>query len=257
MKTRPYWLCFVVTCLCLGIAFSGFSQDRTVRISTGEYAPWTSEFLLHGGFVNHVITEAFQLEGYTVIFQYFPWKRAYKEAKDGRYQATSFWADTEKEYSKYFYRSDPVSQAKVVFFHLRSNPMRPWNKITDLHVYTIGTMLGETATKILKQAGLPVQDVVNAEQNIKKLLMGRINLFPLEVVTGLDLLQAQLPPEQAALITYNPKPLFETPASLMFSKQVKGNQAIVAIFNRGLATLRQNGKYDELYQDLLSGKYKK
>jgi polar amino acid transport system substrate-binding protein len=39
------------------------------------------------GFVNPVITEAFQRKGDTVKYTYLPWKRAVAEAKEGKYSA--------------------------------------------------------------------------------------------------------------------------------------------------------------------------
>ncbi len=237
----------------------GLAQGKIITISTGEYAPYSSESLPHGGFVTHVISEAFGLEGYQAEFHFLPWKRALETAKSGQYQATSFWAhtsETEEEYRTYFYRSDPVFQATVVFFHLRSNPMRDWETTTDLTDYRIGTMIGETSTKILIQDGLTVENVGSAAQNMKKILLGRIDIFPLEVMTGLDLLQAQFSPEDGAKISYDPKPFFKTPASLLFSKQREGSIEYLKIFNRGLAKMVEQGRYDQLYQDLLSGKYK-
>jgi polar amino acid transport system substrate-binding protein len=242
--------------LSLGITFQGSAQDRNIRISSGEYAPWTSEFLPNGGFVNHVITEAFQREGYTVSFAYYPWKRAFETAKNGICQATSFWADDE-DYLRDFYRSEPIMQAKVVFFHLRSNHMHPWTALTDLRQYRIGTMLGETSTKMLEDAGLKTDSSSDAEQNFKKILAGRIEVFPLDVVTGLEVLGSKFPKEQAALIAYDSKPLFRTDGFLLFSRQNKDGETLVIIFNKGLAALQKEGRYEQLYQDLLTGKYKK
>ncbi|WP_080801376.1 substrate-binding periplasmic protein [Desulfamplus magnetovallimortis] len=249
-------LCLIMIFLCSGIALSGYAQDNSVRISSGEYAPWTSASAPHGGFVNHLISEAFKQKGYTVSFDYLPWKRAYLMAKNGEYQATSFWADTEKEYSEFFYRSLPVMQAKVVFFHLRSKPMRKWEKMTDLKDYRIGTMIGETSTKMLEDAGLKVDNAPKTEHCFKKLLAGRIDIFPLDVLTGLEFLQTQFTVDQADLISYDARPLFETSASLMFPKCMGNSEALVAIFNQGLTILKNEGRYDELYNDLLDGKYR-
>ena len=237
------------------LAFQVVAQEKIIRISTGEYAPLTSETSPHGGFVNHVITEAFQHEGYAVIYHYVPWKRAYKEAKDGDAQATSFWAN-DPSYLQDFYRSDPIVKLQVVFFYLRSNPMRAWNTVTDLQGYRIGTMLGETSSKMLKEAGLQVEEVATAEQNIKKLLAGRIDISPQELVSGLELLNMKFTSEECDLITYDPKPLLESDGHLMFSTHEEQAKELVAIFNRGLTKLRAEGRYEQLYQDLLAGKYR-
>ena len=92
------------------------AAKEIIAISTLEYPPWTGKNLKFNGFVNHVITEAFQRQGYSVKFTYLPWKRAVIEAKNGEYSALSyvyFSVDREQE----FYLSDPISEEKIVFFH--------------------------------------------------------------------------------------------------------------------------------------------
>ena len=76
----------------LSLPATSAGAAETVEITTGEYAPWTSESLKHGGFSTHIITEAFKLEGYEVNFTFYPWKRVYEAAKDGkRFHASSWW----------------------------------------------------------------------------------------------------------------------------------------------------------------------
>ncbi|MEJ2097738.1 MAG: hypothetical protein P8Y38_11535, partial [Deltaproteobacteria bacterium] len=63
--------------LVLGSYFIVYSASAAeiITIATLEYAPWTGKNLKDHGFVNHVITEAFQPKGYTVKYTYLPWKR--------------------------------------------------------------------------------------------------------------------------------------------------------------------------------------
>lgn len=240
--------------VCLFITFQGFSLEKTILISTGEYAPWTSETSPHGGFVNHVITEAFQKEGYTVIYRFVPWKRAYKDLKSEVVQVSSFWAN-HPSYTQDFYLSDPIVNLQTVFFYLHSKPIRAWKTITDLRGYQIGTVLGDTSSIMLKDAGLKVYEVTRAEQNIKQLLAGRIDITPQELLFGLELIHKHFPIEQRALITFDPRPMFESAGYLLISKKEKHAKDIVDTFNRGLLKLRKDGRYEHLYQDLLAGKY--
>ncbi|THB77222.1 MAG: hypothetical protein D3926_15970 [Desulfobacteraceae bacterium] len=244
----------------LGSCFTGYCRERHVEIATGVYPPWVSEDVPHGGYVNHIIVEAFGRKGYTVSFHYYPWERAYNMARQGRHHATSFWADspeTRKKHAAYFFKSEPVMYAKVVFFHLKENPMQPWQTLGDLKGYRIGTMIGETSTQILKQHGLVVHDVGKAGQVFSMILNRRLDIFPLELLTGLDILYYQFGPDQSTLFSYDPKPMFETPASLLFSKDHQQGDRLVAVFNQGLAQLEQEGVRRKLYQDLVAGKYSK
>ena len=157
------------------------SAEEIITIATLEYAPWTGKNLKSNGFVNHVITEAFRREGYTVKYTYLPWKRGVTETKRGEYSALSYvyWSkDREKE----FYLSDPISEEKIVFFHLKSNPIKDWKTLIDLNDYKFGATRGYTYTKnfwnLAKTRRLMV-DLTNSDiQNFKKLLSGRIDIFP-------------------------------------------------------------------------------
>ena len=96
------------------------SAEEIIPVATLEYQPWTGKNLKFNGFVNHVIAEAFKGRGYAVRFTYLPSKRGITETKNGNYPALSyvyFSKDREKE----FYLSDPISEEKIVFFHLKSN----------------------------------------------------------------------------------------------------------------------------------------
>lgn len=51
--------------------FSSSSLANTVRLANGEWAPYQSKSLKHGGYISHLVTEAFAAEGYDVEFVYF------------------------------------------------------------------------------------------------------------------------------------------------------------------------------------------
>jgi polar amino acid transport system substrate-binding protein len=234
------------------------SAEEIITISTLEYHPWTGKNLKFNGFVNHVITEAFQRSGYTVKYTYLPWNRGVKETKSGIYPALSyvyFSKDREKE----FYLSDPISEEKIVFFHLKSNPIKDWKTFDDLKNYKIGATRGYTYTKEFWKAAelkrLKVELTDNDIQNFKKLFAGRIDIFPSGRVNGYMILQKEFEIGKSDLLTFHPKPLSNTTGRLAFTRSRKDSENLLRIFNQGLAKLRKEGLYDKLLDDLLTGKY--
>ncbi|HCY86857.1 MAG TPA: hypothetical protein DHV36_17135, partial [Desulfobacteraceae bacterium] len=172
----------------------------------------------------------------------------------GVHHATSFWADTEEtrqKHAAFFFKSEPVMHARVVFFQLKERPMQPWKTFKDLKRYRIAGMIGETSTQILIQNGLTVHQVAKADQAFMMILFGRLDIFPLELLTGLDILKFQFGPNQAARFSYDEKSLFETPASLLFSKAHPEGKELAARFNEGLIEIKRDGTYDRFYQDLI------
>lgn len=259
----PYVVALAFILVAIGIAGNGLivpsaSAAETITIATLEYAPFSGKNLKFNGFVNHVIAEAFQRRGYSVKFAYLPWKRAVTETKNGQYAALSYVYLT-KDREKEFYLSDPISDEKIVFFHLKSNPIQEWQTLADLKNHKIGATRGYTYTHEFWQAVesklLKVEITDSDKQNYKKLFAGRIDLFPSGLANGYSFLRKEFPLSQSRLITYHPKPLSETTGHLAFSRSRKNSENLLQMFNQGLAELKQEGSYDKFVKNLLDGKY--
>ena len=121
--------------LAIGLALScsvgalAQTQD-TIRLTNGEWPPFLSEHAPHHGFASHIITEAFALVGVEVEYGFFPWKRSFKLAKEGKWDGSAVWWENE-ERRKLFYFTDLVVPTKVVFFHLKSTEF-DWTTYEDL-----------------------------------------------------------------------------------------------------------------------------
>ena len=248
-----FW-CFLLATFA-EVAVSG----ETIRIATGEFAPWSSESLKHKGFTSHVIEEAFALVGYEVKFTFYPWKRAFESAKSGeKFQATSYWYPSD-ERAKEFYYSDRIQADKTVFFHLKRNLFADWNTLDDLKGKRIGATSGFTYTAefwdAAKSKRLDIQEASSDELNFKKLLKGRIDLFPSDPLVGQKILLETFGAEVADSVTFHPKPLVAPTGHLLFSRQLGNAEELVGAFNRGLAKLRESGQYAQFQADLIAGKY--
>ncbi|MCZ6668782.1 MAG: transporter substrate-binding domain-containing protein [Gammaproteobacteria bacterium] len=235
------------------------SAAETIRITTGEFAPWTSATLKHMGFTNHVISEAFKLEGYDAEFKFYPWVRAYETARVGdKFQATSYWYPSDDRATEFFY-SDPIQIDAPVFFHLKDNPPPDWETLDDLKGKRIGATTGFTYTKEFWEAAkskrLDIEEASTQEQNFKKLLKGRIDLFPVDALVGQKVLLEAFGKRAADSVTYHSKPMFAPTGHLLFSKKTLNGEELLAAFNRGLSKLRASGRYTLFQTDLITGKY--
>lgn len=254
MKTTRFLILF-----CLLALVQNATATEKIQITTGEYAPWTSESLKHGGFTTHVISEAFKLEGYEANFTFYPWKRVYEAAKEGkRYHASSWWYPSE-ERTKHFYYSEPLLMDSTVFFYTKDNPLSEWKTLEDLRDRRIGATAGYTYTSefwdAAKSKRLDIQEASSDELNFKKLLKGRIDLFPTSDLVGQKLLKENFTLKEAKKVTFNPSPLMSVPGHLLFSRKLVNGEELVTVFNRGLAKLRESGRYDQFWTDLIAGKY--
>ncbi len=251
--------CLLIIC---GIVFaSTVWAVETVLVSTGEYAPYTTESLENNGFVNHVITEAFKQENHKVKYSYFPWKRAYREMVKGNFHASSYWYANKTREKDSYYSSEPIYTASEYFFYLKSNPMKDRSTLEDLKGNNIGALRGNTYTTEFWELGKRnvyyIQEVNTEIQNLKKLLIGRIDLFPTSISVANSLMRNELTPKERDLITYHPKPLLRTKVFLLFSKAHKDSPKLLKVFDSGMRKLIDKGIYYKLYNDYLDGKYSK
>lgn len=234
--------------------------ETTIRITNGEWEPFMSEYCPYYGINSHVVSEAFKLEGIKIIWEFFPWKRAYQMAKEGKFwDASATWwpADETREA---FYISEPVSNTSFVFFHLKNFKFN-WNSYNDLKELKIGGTLeydyGNDFINGVKENGLYVEYVPTDEQNLAKILKGRINIFPNDPIVGYSQIRNTFPPDKAKLFTHHPKIIDQTTLHLIISKNCKKANFFLNKFNSGLEKLKDSGRFDQMFKDLEAGKYDK
>jgi len=249
---------FSLVIICLSMVSNVYGAEPVIKISTGEWAPFISIKLKNYGFVTHIVSEAFAIEGVKVDYKFCPWPRAMNFTKMGVTHASSAWYWNE-ERSKDFIFSEPLFIEQQVFFHLKSEPF-DWKQISDLKGKRIGGMIGYFYGEEFKKAEdsklIQIERISSDELNFKKLLAGRIHIVVTSLFVGTDLLRNKFSKEQMSKITYHPKSANDGPLHLIFGKNAKG-QEWRAIFNRGLGKLKSNGQLDQIYNRALKGTYNK
>ena len=245
--------------LVFGCGMAAAQTSETIRLTNGEWQPYLSKDTPHHGFLSHIVTEAFALVGVGVEYGFFPWKRSMKLAREGSWDGTAAWADTEERRQEFFL-TDPVAPTTYGFFHLRETAF-DWNSFEDLKEVRIGGTLEYSygaAFDAAEAAGtIKTQRVPKDETNLKKLLKGRIDVFPGEVMVTYAQIRDTFAEDEAAMFTHHVKAIHEQPLHLLLSKQVAGNEAMRDLFNEGLEQLKASGRYDEIIVDALAGKYAK
>ena len=235
------------------------AQDsEVITISTGEQPPHTSKLAPHFGYLNHVVKVAFAEQGKQVKFVFFPWSRAYKNTMEGEYVASSYWFNDPRHW-EFFIPSEPLKHERVVLFRKKSSvAISDFNDVKRLRL-RVGLTRGYTYMEDLwryarENAGLV--SVVNTElQNFKMLLLGRIDIFPAEEISGWYALNKNFSAEQVKTVETLDNELFTREANLMFSKAHPEAERLLKVFNRGLQMAREKGVLDKLEEEFILGKY--
>lgn len=250
----------ILTLLFLALAVRTPFASETIRLTNGEWQPYLSEHAPHYGFASHIIAEAFGLVGVEVEYGFFPWRRSFELAKKGAtWDGTAVWLYSEERAASFYY-TDSVIPSNTAFFHLNDVEF-DWNTMEDLKDKRIGTTLeysyGPEFDEADKSGIIDPERVATDELNLKKLLKGRIEVFPGEVMVTYTQIRETFSKEDAARFTHHPKSLHRNLQYLLLSKANPDNERFAELFNEGLKQLKESGRYDQIIADGLAGKYAK
>ena len=226
---------------------------QTLVLTNGEWPPLFSEHLPHGGVGSRMITEAFAQSDILVEYDYAPWKRALDLAAHDDHHGSVGWRKTKKR-QRYFLFSKPLFTVDTVFFYNKSRPF-DWARIEDVGHLKIGATLGYTyidqLRSITRQHAGKLELAPSDEVNLRKLISGRIDVFPRSKSVGCFILNTQIGFPSAKTITYHPQPLRSGPIYLLISKNVPNAQTLIEQFNTGLLKLKESGRYDHIMHDCM------
>ena len=242
--SRPLCLLALVSILSPPLAAKG---AEVVTLIAGEWVPYLSESLPDNGPVARVVTEAFALEGITVKYLFRPWNRAKAEAAQDLAHGTLVWSMSGKptDRTRRFHQSAVLFYGQSVFFHRKNFPFQ-WRGEQSLK----GLRMGGTAGYEYFFDRSPLLNIDKSAstdaQNFHKLLAGRFDVFPLNLDVGLSIMKTDLTPQQASVITWDPRPYNIAHYHILFNRINPANSRHVALFDRGLKRLRESGRYDQV-----------
>ncbi len=230
----------------IGISHVGMAQPKQVVITASEWSPFSGESLLNGGFLSEIATTAFSKVGYTVELKILPWKRALGETKDGTYDAILGAGYTEERTADFIY-PQYAWDIHVTFFAKQG---RTWHyqTLADLCPATVGIFRGTRHLETLRSVGcFELKEVNTIQQNIKKLLADRIDLF-LDTKSAVEYyLQQEFPDQKNEIVPVRPS-FDTTKVYIIFSKKVPQSQQLVDDFDRGIALIKADGTYASILQ---------
>lgn len=226
---------------------------QTLVLTNGEWPPFFSEHMPHGGIGTRIVQEAFAQSDILVNFDYMPWKRGLDLAAHGNHDGSVGWRKSINRQRQFLF-STPLLKLDTVFFHKKSRPF-DWTNLEDVGHLKVGATLGYAYIDKLRSAtrshGGRLELAPSDEINLRKLISGRIDVFPCSKSVGRFILHTQIGTDSAKAITYHPQPLLSGPIYLLISKDVPNAQEIIKRFNSGLRQLKECGRYDHIVHDCM------
>ena len=223
------------------------AQDKKIVLATDPWPPFYGPDIKNGGYLTEIVKESFKRVGYDCKVEFVPWKRAVDEAKKGKYDGLlgAFYTEDRLKDFKY---SEPVTESQLVFFSKKGRDI-PYKKLEDLSQYKIGVIGGYQYSEEFDAAEyLYKEEVPKVEQNIKKVIADRIDIFIDSKEVVLYLLRTTLSDYSGLLEMIDP-PYKINQLYIPISKKVTNYEQIVHDFNRGLSMIREDGTYDNIMKN--------
>lgn len=162
-----------------GVAFAG----TQVRLASEEWPPFMSAALPEQGLSGAYAAAVFARVGSAANVEYFPWKRTMEVGmNDPRYAGLlAVWRTPQRETQCHF--SAPIGITMNVLVYLKEAPVIA-SALRDLRGARIGTVAGysngEEFDGLVRRGVLQVQEGVNDETNLRKLLGKRFDAMVIE-----------------------------------------------------------------------------
>ncbi len=224
------------------------STPLQARFSNPSYPPFLDEQLAQGGIMSAVVSEVFRRGNVAVSYSWYPNNRAIQLARNGSSDGSLGWTPTAERQRDLLF-SEPVMPFRMVLFQ-RAGESYPWQTLADLAPYRFGITAGNyysDAFSILQQQGVLKVDIAGDDNsNLRKLLAGRIDLFPMEWEAGQLLVRNLLRPHQARQLVPQEREYWTTPLCVAVSRKHPQAAELIARFNRELRKMRTSGELARL-----------
>ncbi|WP_147818705.1 substrate-binding periplasmic protein [Salidesulfovibrio onnuriiensis] len=222
-----------------------------VTLAINTWPPYIEKDSRTRGLATEIVLAALEEAGIQAKIEIVPWARALDGVRHGRFTASFPWYDT-PERRTYALFTSPILHSRNVFFYRRDRHEKVnYEKLTDLHGYSIAGMLGYFYEQEFAEAELNVLYVKNSKIAFTMLQAGRVDLVPQDEIVGWREIRT-LFPEDADRYATTRKALREAPGYMIISKKDPEGQRLLEAFEKGLAAIKQSGEYQAIldqYQD--------
>lgn len=220
------------------------AAEKTLVLGLFDNEPYMGEKLPEKGMLAALVTEAFRREGFTVKYKFLPLKRLYTVLDDGEIDG-AVGAPVSAQRKTAFLYSAPLYRVNYNFFARKQDQIR-FTSLAALKPYRIGVVRGGLNETELLAAGMKVDAVSDHMQNIRKLLVGRVDLIVSVTDYTNHLLQTKTTLQERSQLEMLAPPFAVRDKYFAMSKKRYNSEKLMVVFNRSLARMKKDGSYDEI-----------
>lgn len=246
--------CAPIIALLLIAPLASAQPPLSVTLTMHEYPPFIGADLPHGGLLTYIVVESFKAANVTVRLEKVPSNRAITGVMLGMYDGTYGWAHTPERDRKLLYSRSSIYTFRMVFFQRRAMEIN-WETLADLKPYQIGATLGDHYSdefaRLQASRVLQVQESASDVGNMRKLLVGRIDLFPMEEEAGQMLIRKNLTPAEQTRLAPQSRTIATIPTYLVLRKDLPRAQELLDRFEQGYRRFSESGQLAKAVKEMI------
>lgn len=224
---------------------AGTATAKTVTIANGnDYAPFSDESLKKGGMASHLVEEAFKAAGWTVTYDWLPWKRGFEMAKKGDIDAAIPWTRRQDRVPHFLF-SDPLVVLKEEVWALSDSKIKTYDDLKGkTGCIPIGYSVRDDQKALFESGGAKKDTPKDMTTCFKKLIAKRVDFIFVNNLQAASIANTALKDKNSvrAVIAGDS----QTELHILVGKSHPNGSEIIAAFNKGLAALKANGNYEKI-----------
>lgn len=254
-RYRRVLLCaYGVAAVFLGMPGGAFAQavsPAPIELSTGDdYPPFSSRAEADGGAAVALVKAVFAELKQPVTVEVEPWIRGKTRALENQIDGTFPYVPTPERLQQFRY-SRPLASIKIRLFTRPGTPLAtlPMDLVNGQTLCIArGTAPAAPSRRLLENHQVTLVDGSDVATCLKLLLARRVDIVQThEQIAHRMLREMGQAPESITFIGGDdPRSLEETGLHLIVSRSHPRGEALIANFDKGLAALRENGRFAEI-----------
>lgn len=233
---------------CLFLSLSIPIKAETLKLVTGEYAPYAGEKLVNGGVGTEVVRAAFKEMNIDVTIEFNPWNRAMNALKASSFAGSFPWKKNAEREELLLY-SEPLHEYQVTTYIKKSESGKAFDLTEKILCEPSGWDIAPF-NELIKKHKLQLVRPIEMESCFRMLALGRVDVVIGNIHVCSEIIK-KLHADQSPF-TIIPNQDLEKVGHLYFVVPKKHPNAhrIVDMFNRGLEIIKKNGKYEKIMNQI-------
>lgn len=240
----PFLLCSMAL-LSWTIPLSAEAQGDIVKFGANESPPYWSKSLPEDGMCGEIIHAISREVGLQSVIEYIPLRRLIADPGNNDLGNPVFYLG-HQDYGSII----PIALYQAAFFYYRPHHKEniTLQRQEDLKNYTVGTLRGTLLDRLyFAGKGVIFEESSSQESLIKKLKLGRIDLY-LEInLVGQQIIRKHFPGEvnDFGSITIAQS---TAPIAIMLAEEYPNGKGVADKYRDGLAKIINNGRYEKILE---------